>query len=1624
MAKFEGIKPKDSEQLIAPKPFYSSYGRDNKDFVHFYVYDEDGNQIDDEILSAGELLFQDDSTIDLDIGTHLRQLGYKEGRYKVKYLFLRRVAGKKKTVFLNENGFVHNGRIATRVINGKTRYFTQNVFGGKQEKVEPTELFPKELKYFIKQISPNKRELKVDVQEIKNVPYKKNFASMNKNMVYIPLKRGGGGTIRWDLTDPNILVFNDAPGERGFTDAMVGGEITIKEMFEYSLTSTTKRTEKRLVKKALQAQKKLSDPKKTIENIPGPEEEWEDDREEDSYGSVCFTGDTKIKLSNNRSLPIKMMKPGMKVKTEQGYAKVLKVVKDNRPYGDKLVRYKNLITTDHHPIKHQGKWYMANEIGNEFVSKALDVWNLVLDKHHTIIANNVTSATLGKWNSINHFLDMRNKRINMIRPLSEVFFEDGSGQAGESDAGTGGTYSTNLGQSNQYEPLNEFITDTKLPTYDIDTIKRIENEEEVDEIIGEYDGEWVEEDFEVEVRTTTQVPVDFKARIIEVLDYNRIKVDKTYESAANESEHSGEDSSRKIFDEFFVNYTKHQVTRLNTYLVTDKKYNLIINSFDSPKAHDEELPLKDITDKTARYFKLYDKLDDDIEVNDLVYFVEEKMEPYEDTIELVPFIEEKEEVLYLRVPNLNSVDNPINFRGTQYRTHNDLIGTDSTTQQDIKNQVLSGSLLDVQVNVDYAKRTDTLGEEVTDFGFGNYIHFGSAEQRVRNFRDKVELIEYYTSESFALTNVTSSATSMNNFDVKKEQVINSFDPYEHYLYYDSGSYVSSSVGEWYQATWPKENSTSPYTLAHTSGSTSTTWYNNVVTSASLFDDNNTNRLVNNLPLHVNTDTQNNVFLEFVDMVGQQFDEIWTYLRHFTDMNEHSNKLSEGISKDIVREVAKSLGMDVTNGNDLIILPEYLVGKTSAGADKYESPQEEVTEEIWKRLLANLPFFLKNKGNTRAIKGLLNCYGVPSSILRVREYGGPDLNERVSYEIKRKFTYALDFKSKEYVESQWQNDSTSGIKPETIEFRFRSPKSQDQVIVQKGNEFAIQLQDNGATDNKGYLRFSVSASTGVQYITSSEQPFYNDDMWSVMLTRKSASGVDLTSDSITQNVTYELTTRQYDSTRNRVVYSTSESLDSGVAAAGNALNAAYTSSGFVYLGGNGSNFGTQFSGSLMEFRLWSEPLSQSIFENHLRAPKAYNGNTSSSHYDNLVLRIPLDNNVTYATTSSLTNIAHPQTYAYSGSTQQFGGNNYRSLVDVEEMRIPNIGPSRRNATKIRIENTSLDGQLAYNVRREKSSQDTAPVDSNKLGVYFSPADVINEDIMYSIADMNFDDYIGDPRDQYKYQYRGLEQQQRNYFKKYNSPNNFWDYMRLIDYFDNSIWTQIERLIPARANTNLGLLIEPNILERNKEVVGKLPEFENTYYENAGHYDYGLKMTNFISGSDDRTIIPSGEFPMYNGEVNIHNLESGSLGTLGLPTLVRLEEIDYISPYGSLYATASITLGGTTTEFEEATQPFVSSSRISEHNEIKLKYYTSSLSVSDANGYGIHTQYGGNYQFSSSFEPAEYQSMAYESKLFRLFYKQTLLTKENTIDGKEPVEVTITSPTRLVTKEPGDSKLIVE
>ena len=1593
-----GLNKKDKEQLELPGFLPSGFGRRNEDYIHIYVYqsedlttDEEDVLVGDEIFSAGDA-FPDDRKLDLDIGGHLRQMGFTEGTYKVKYLFLKRLAGKEQTVFVNEFGDIHVGKVQTKVINGKTKYFSTKKFGKRQSRQELKEIFPKELKYVVKKISADKTEVEVDTQNIQNALYRKRIKEINSWMTYTPLTSSTSGKIRFDLTDPNILVLTPHDKEPGFSDAMIGGKITIKGV--YSITGqqiaaklgpipsmTQIFTPESLSSINLFAGVTTGEVQPTIDEQV--EERAVDEEERgmekyDRYSGVCFTGNTKVKLSNGRQVSIKYLRSGMKVKTEIGYAKILKVIKDERPYGDTLSKFKNLITTDNHPMKYRGKWYKAHEIGKLFESKPLNVYNLILDKHHTIVANNVVCATLGKWESMNKFEMWREKQITMLRAMDEG---DDWSQGGDSSDDEGMTYSTPFIANNEVvvnvpppsvtpENIREAIV-TSQATSDVPTVPIPE--------------------------PAIEIPIDYVGTILEVLDNNRIRVDTSYEDGANKFEHSGEDNSRAIFDESFIKFKKGQVERLNTYMVCNGNYHLVLNYLKNPFGQE-----------TSRLVKIYDKLLDETEEMDLCYFVEEKMEPYEDTITLVPFIEEDPEILFLRLPDFNSTNNPINFRGTQFNNYSQLIGTDVGVQEDIQNKLVSQSLLDVQVNVDYSKRKDVFGKDITDHGFSNFTHFSSAEKRINNFKTKLELIELYTSSSLSFASVTGSDKTVGAFNAKKRRVVNSFDPYEHYLYFESSSYATSSVGEFYSASWPKENLTSPYTLVHTSGSEATDWYSTFGGYAAAYDRRNGNRLVNNLPLHVTTDTENNVFLDFMDMIGQQFDEIFVYLRHFTDMNERTNKLTEGISKDIVREVSRTMGFSVVQGNDLLILPEYLLGKEADGTSKYESPQEQVTEEIWKRILANMPFFMKTKGTQRAMKGLLNCYGIPSSILRVREYGGPDKGTRVTHEIKRKFTYALDFKSSEYVQVPWKNDGTSGIKPETVEFRFRSPKSKDQVILNQGTNWGVLLKDNGATDDYGYLEFAISGSS-VETVSSSLLPFYNDEMWSVMLTRKLATGVDLTADTTSQNIKYELTTKQYDSSREVVLFASSQSLTTNTAA----TNAKFVADGTVSIGGTGTGFyTTQLSGSLMEFRLWSEPLSQSVFENHVMAPKSYNGNTTESFFDNLIHRTQLNDNVTLDATSSFTDNSFSQTYNATGSAKSFSGNLFRSIVDQEKLRVPNLGPSRRNATKIRIEPTTITGPLSSNVRREQSSQDFAPIDSNKLGVFFSPTDVVNEDIMYSIADFDFNDLVGDPRDVYEDSYRGLEHTQRKYWKKYSRTNNFWDYLRIIDYYDSGIWDQLRKMAPARANTTLGILIEPNILERSKAVVGKIPEFDNQYFENADHFGYGINMTNFISGSDDRMIVVTGTYDTYNGILNAHNNESGSLGTLALPSLVRLGEIDPRTEFGATYATASTTQGAVSHIFTETLQPFISSSRISEHNEIKYKNYAS---PQDA-----YT----DTPLSSSFEPAEYQSMAYDSKLFRLFYKGLLLTKKNTIDGGDPVEITITSPTKLVTQEPGDSKLKVE
>ena len=98
-----------------------------------------------------------------------------------------------------------------------------------------------------------------------------------------------------------------------------------------------------------------------------------------------------------------------------------------------------------------------------------------------------------------------------------------------------------------------------------------------------------------------------------------------------------------------------------------------------------------------------------------------------------------------------------------------------------------------------------------------------------------------------------------------------------------------------------------------------------------------------------------------------------------------------------------------------------------------------------------------------------------------------------------------------------------------------------------------------------------------------------------------------------------------------------------------------------------------------------------------------------------------------------------------------------MVDEQKTHIPSIGALRRTTNKIRIESNNLKlTKIFLQTKGLLRNYDTAPLIQTKWEYSFAPTDVINNDIINSVGNLNFDNYLGDPRDQTELKYRGLEE----------------------------------------------------------------------------------------------------------------------------------------------------------------------------------------------------------------------------------------------------------------------------
>jgi hypothetical protein len=109
-----------------------------------------------------------------------------------------------------------------------------------------------------------------------------------------------------------------------------------------------------------------------------------------------------------------------------------------------------------------------------------------------------------------------------------------------------------------------------------------------------------------------------------------------------------------------------------------------------------------------------------------------------------------------------------------------------------------------------------------------------------------------------------------------------------------------------------------------------------------------------------------------------------------------------------------------------------------------------------------------------------------------------------------------------------------------------------------------------------------------------------------------------------------------------------------------------------------------------------------------------------------------------------------------------------------------------------------------------------LNSSKIEVGFSPADSINDFITSSLGYFNIDQLIGNPIDQYSASYPTLDAFKDTTFSTYATyPNHsIGEYIRMIKFYNNSLFKMIKDFVPARADISTGIIVKPHILERSK------------------------------------------------------------------------------------------------------------------------------------------------------------------------------------------------------------------
>ena len=233
--KQEDIEVLDSGKTISlNNPSYGYVGGDfstnPNDYVEVLIYDTNDNFLESSIADVDDYYFVD-GAIKLNTGTILRKMGYDRGRYVVKYNFLRKLAGSDETLLVDSDGIIYTD--FHRMDGGR-------LMSGTEHSDTAVNLFVKENKYFIQEISPSRTEIRVVPQNISDGKYISDFLKVQTSKKRINISSGAKFEVDAQGTslagDSLSLVFNE---NVNIPNQAIGGTVSLNGAFIESIVDLT-----------------------------------------------------------------------------------------------------------------------------------------------------------------------------------------------------------------------------------------------------------------------------------------------------------------------------------------------------------------------------------------------------------------------------------------------------------------------------------------------------------------------------------------------------------------------------------------------------------------------------------------------------------------------------------------------------------------------------------------------------------------------------------------------------------------------------------------------------------------------------------------------------------------------------------------------------------------------------------------------------------------------------------------------------------------------------------------------------------------------------------------------------------------------------------------------------------------------------------------------------------------------------------------------------------------------------------------------------------------------------------------------------------------------------------------